>query len=350
MFQKARLKLTAFYLLIIMTVSIAFSVMIYRGLTLELARGLRMQARRMAPREDVGPNWEFPKGLPAEPFPLGIHQEVFEESQRRIAVQLILINLGILVFSGGAGYFLAGKTLKPIADMVDEQKRFIADASHELRTPLTAMKAETEVVLRDRKLDLRLAKQQLASNLEEVDKLKSLTDYFLRLNKYQDFKSQLAFEKFNFSLAVEEACERLKSLAEEKKIRIIKKTEKVLIEADKTSLIELATILLENAIKYSHKEGRVIISIETRGGNAFLRVEDFGIGIKALDLPHIFDRFYRANSSRTKNIVQGYGLGLALAKSIVELHKGKIAVESVAGEGSTFMVVLPLKQKCNPIS
>ena len=191
MFQKARLRLTAFYLLIVMTISIVFSLVIYRGLTLELGRGLRMQAWRILSKEEFGegePDYRvfprrelFRERLSGEPVPFEIYQEVFDEARKRIAWQLALINLGIFVFSGGAGYFLAGRTLRPIAEMVEAQKRFVADASHELRTPLTAIKTATEVALRDKKLNLQSAKAQLTSTLEEIDTLKSPTFYFFQL-------------------------------------------------------------------------------------------------------------------------------------------------------------------------
>ncbi|OGY19605.1 MAG: hypothetical protein A2900_00640 [Candidatus Chisholmbacteria bacterium RIFCSPLOWO2_01_FULL_50_28] len=355
MFQKARLRLTAFYLLIVMTISIVFSLVIYRGLTLELGRGLRMQAWRILSKEEFGegePDYRvfprrelFRERLSGEPVPFEIYQEVFDEARKRIAWQLALINLGIFVFSGGAGYFLAGRTLRPIAEMVEAQKRFVADASHELRTPLTAIKTATEVALRDKKLNLQSAKAQLTSTLEEIDTLKSLTDYFLKLTKYQDSRAQFPFEPFRLSEACEEAISRLRVIAKERKIRVVGDFTDVTVEANKTSITELVSILLDNAICYSREHARVIVHVGSQKNSAFVRVEDFGIGIQASDIPHVFTRFYRADSSRTKKVVKGYGLGLSIAKSIVELHRGKIEVQSTVDRGSTFTVWLPLKQK-----
>ncbi len=342
MFRSARLKLTGWYLLIIMIVSVSFSLGVYDLLTLELNRvesihRLRIERRLpMGPRGVLGPDIEneFPRSLMLDP-------NLIAETKNRLLLNLALINIIILGSSALAGYFLAGRTLKPIAQMLDEQRQFVADASHELRTPLTAIKTETEVALRDKKLD-RKSKQLLVSNLEEIDKLKSLTDYFLTLNKYQDSNAKLSFETFNLSEVMENACNKLHSLAKEKKIKIVKNLKDIFIEANKISITEVITILLDNAIKYSRPEGKINISIQAKRNEVLMIIEDNGIGIKAQDIPHIFNRFYRADSSRTKNMIQGYGLGLSIAKSIVDFHKGKITVKSVPNKGSTFTVYLPI--------
>lgn len=342
MFKSARLKLTGWYLLIVMLISVSFSLVIYRMLTLELNRvqvihqlriehGLPEGFRNIPPPNDGN---EFLHVLMLDP-------ELIAETKNRLLLNLALINLIILGSSAVAGYFLAGRTLKPIAEMVDEQRRFVADASHELRTPLTAIKTETEVALRDKKLDKK-SKQLLASNLEEIDKLKSLTDYFLTLSKYQDSNAKFPFETLNLSETIENACNKLHSLAKEKKIKIVKNLKEVQVEANKISITEVATILLDNAIKYNRPEGKINISIQTRRNEALIIIEDNGIGIKAQDIPYIFNRFYQADSSRTKNVVKGYGLGLSIAKSIICLHKGKITVKSTLNKGSTFTVYLPI--------
>lgn len=342
MFKSARLKLTAWYLLIIMIVSVSFSLGVYKLLTLELNRVERVHRLRIERGLPMGP-----KGIPLPnienelPRSLMLDPDLIAEAKNRLKLILALINIGILGSSAAAGYFLAGKTLKPIAQMVDEQRRFVADASHELRTPLTAIKTETEVALRDKKLDKK-TKRLLTSNLEEIDKLKSLTDYFLTLSKYQDNDGKLPFEQFNLSQSVEDASCRLQSLAEKKKIKIVKNLRDVSIEANKTSITEVATILLDNAIKYSRSEGKINISIQTKRNEALMIIEDNGIGIKEQDIPYIFNRFYQTDSSRAKNVIKGYGLGLSIAKSIICLHRGKITVKSVFGKGSTFTVYLPI--------
>jgi two-component system, OmpR family, sensor histidine kinase CiaH len=352
MFRKARIKLTAFYLLIIMTISIVFSLVVFQTLTMELVRGLRVQAWRTIPDENLGqtiPDYQiFPHndlfggrlfhGQPPE----NIHSQVFEEAKQRVALRLILLNLGILIFSGGAGYYLAGRTLKPIGEMIDEQKKFIADASHEMRTPLSVLKTEIEVTLRNKSLKINEAKDQLISNLEEVNKLKSLTDYFLRLSNYQDANKKIPKENFDLSKVINEVMLNYKKSAQEKKIGITSDLESVEILANRISISELISVIIDNAIKYSSNGQKINISLKSQGKKAIVTIQDFGKGIRKEDLPYVFNRFYRADSFRANTDTDGYGLGLSIAKSIVELHNGEIKLESEENKGSTFTIILPL--------
>ncbi|MDE2590442.1 MAG: hypothetical protein KGL95_12355, partial [Patescibacteria group bacterium] len=162
MFQSARLKLTTWYLLIIMVISLAFSFVIYAGSTNEYGRLLRMQKFHQDHPEFQlrilqGNNIQIEQ-LP-EPSP--VDTQVIEDAEFRLLERLGIVNLIILVLSAGAGYFLAGRTLKPIKQMVDDQNRFITDASHELNTPLTSLRTGIEVNLRDKKLTLSKAKEVL---------------------------------------------------------------------------------------------------------------------------------------------------------------------------------------------
>ena len=151
MFQKTRIKLTAWYLLIIMLVSISFSAVIFKMLTAELDRLEHVEILRI--------QRQFP------PPPLLLDPETIEEVKGRLLLRLLSVNLFILAGSALAGYFLAGRTLRPIAEMIEEQNRFISDASHELRTPLTALKSEIEVNLRNKNMTLVESKNLLRSNL-----------------------------------------------------------------------------------------------------------------------------------------------------------------------------------------
>ncbi len=337
MFHSARLKLTAWYLLIIMLVSISFSLVIYNMLHLEVQRFEMAQRFRIERRF-------IDRGAPPPPVSFR-DTDLVKETEQRIALMLVVVNAGILVISGVFGYFLAGRTLKPIMEMVDEQNRFISDASHELRTPLTALKSSMEVHLRDKKLALSDAKNLIAGSIVEVDKLQVLSDSLLQLAQYQKSNHQTKFEKLDVAEAVNEAVKKITPLARKKDIVIAGDITKGEIEGNRYSLEELVVILLDNAIKYSPEKAKVTISAGRSDGNILISIRDKGPGIDKKDLPHIFDRFYRADSTRSKEKVSGYGLGLSIAKQIVEMHRGSISVESEAKKGTTFTVKLPVLAK-----
>jgi signal transduction histidine kinase len=331
MFTKTRLTLTAWYLLIIMLISLAFSLVIYRGAESELQRSLRIQSIRFQREQGIF----LPPGI----YPQ-INTDLLTELDDRIKLTLILVNLGILGFSGAAGYFLAGKTLKPIERMLTEQKRFVADASHELRTPLTAMRTEIEVAMRDKKLNLIGAKRLLKSNLEETDKMQKLSNYLLTLSKYQTTNSPFKKEPLDLASIIQTVIDKYTLTASQKNLQLISKARNIMVEANKESLLELINILVDNAIKYSRPKGKIVISTDKTGSSTSFSVHDNGIGIDPFDLPHIFDRFYRADSSRSKSKTDGYGLGLSIAKEIVDHHGGTINVESSLKAGTTFKVKL----------
>ncbi|MDO8657133.1 MAG: HAMP domain-containing sensor histidine kinase [Candidatus Levybacteria bacterium] len=332
MFQSARLKLTAWYLVIIMVISIFFSFAIYTGVNVEFRRFERMQ-ERIKERQD--------EGLPFNGRPR-FNPEVINQARARVITILGIINLSILGIAGATGYFLAGRTLKPIKKMVDEQNRFIEDASHELRTPLTSLRSEIEVGLRNKKLNLENSKMLLQSNLEEVVSLQMLSDNLLELAQTE--KSINSFDFTNVSIidVIDNAIKKLDGPIKEKQIKIEKKVEDVNIPGIQDRVKELFVLLLDNAIKYNPPKSKISIKTERDNGMIKITVKDNGIGIEEEDLPYVFDRFYRASKSRSKEQVSGYGLGLSIAKKIVILHNGTIAIESKINKGTTFVVELPL--------
>ena len=342
MFHKTRLKLTAWYLLIIMVVSIFFSTFIYFGATREFNRIIRIeQFRNLHPEVNESyiqrPVWENENiPLPRQPDP-----RLIQDANIRVLEGLIGINLIILCLSALAGYFLAGRTLKPIKDMVDEQNRFITDASHELNTPLTSLKTSIEVNLRDKKLTLEKSKQVLLSNLEEVNNLQALSEELIEITQYQKANGNFQLSKTDIANVVKNAVLKIKPQADKKQIKISTKVSKTSINADERSLTELFIILLDNAVKYSPQKKNIEVKSVISDSKLKIIVKDNGIGIDKQDLPFIFERFYRADKSRTKQQVAGYGLGLSIAKRIVSLHSGTINVESARGKGTSFIVVFP---------
>lgn len=339
MFNSARLKLTAWYLLIIMLISVSFSTVIFQVSSRELERFDRLQRSRIERHllEGIPGLFEGPRTLP--PF---LDPALVQETKNRLLLILVAINSGILVISGVTGYFLAGRTLNPIREMVEEQNRFISDSSHELRTPLTALKSSLEVGLRDKSLNLKEAKSLIAESIAEVNKLHSLADGLLQMAQYQKPSADTKREKISLLELISKAVQKLEPLAKEKGIIIRNRAQDVQIEGNPFSLSDLWVILLDNAIKYSPKDKTIKISSQRLDGFVRVAVEDKGMGIDKKDLPHIFDRFYRADSARSRVDTGGYGLGLSIAKKIVDLHRGSIAAKSRLGKGSVFTVSLPL--------
>lgn len=337
MFHSARIKLTVWYLLIIMLISISFSVAMYNIIASELNRvelAQRLRIERGLP--------ERPRLFPQRPF--SIDPDLVEDTKNRLVLILAAVNFAILGASAAAGYFLAGKTLKPIAEMVDEQNRFITDASHEIRTPLTSLKSEIEVNLRDKSLNLTDAKKLLTSNLEEVNNLQVLSDSLIRLTKYQRKNNNNQAAKISFKKVIDEAMRKVARLAKNKNIKIVGKVANYDVFGNQQLLTEMFVIFLDNAVKYSSKNTKVYLTAKKTDGHLLVSIEDQGMGITEKELPHLFNRFFRGDKSRNKMAVAGYGLGLSIAKQIISEHHGSIDVKSKVNKGTTFTIKLPAKR------
>ncbi|MBI5044427.1 MAG: hypothetical protein HZC02_00695 [Candidatus Levybacteria bacterium] len=336
MFESARLKLTAQYLAIIMAISLLFSIAIYTRVTSEFGRFERMQVRIQDElKEEKVPsipnrNLVFRVGRP--------DPAIIQDARKRIVVALAGINIAIFLFSGAAGYFLAGKTLRPIKKMVDEQHRFITDASHELRTPLTSLRTGLEVELREKKISPQRTKKLLENALEDVIGLQSLSERLLELAQNGYLVDPALMTKTSLSFLVEQAVKKVQPLADVKKINIKQNVKNIPLICVSDRLVEVFIILLDNAIKYSKGGTTVIINSKKIKDHVLIQVVDQGVGISKESLFHIFDRFYRVDSSRSD--VKGYGLGLSIAKKIVSSHGGEISVKSELGKGTTFTILL----------
>lgn len=332
MFHKASIRLATFYLVIIMIISMFFSFSLYHVSIQEFDRQLGRQNN-------------FVQDFPG--FPSNFEQRFFRERQSeyneakdRVLSRLILINLLILIGGGVVSYYLAKKTLEPIEEAHAAQTRFTADASHELRTPIAAMRTEIEVALMNNKLTLSEAKTLLNSNLEELEKLTALSEGLLSLSRMEN--QELAMQPVDITDICQAAIERTEPLASNKKVTITSDIEpNLVLNGDKASLAEVLIILLDNAIKYSPQKSKVTFSANSEGDQIVISVKDHGQGIKASDIPHIFERFYRADSARTKEDANGYGLGLSIAKNVIDMHKGTIQVDSKPEKGTTMTVLIP---------
>ena len=228
---------------------------------------------------------------------------------------------------------------QPVEDALESQTRFSSDAAHELRTPLTIMQSEIEVGLRDKKATKQSHASLLQSNLDEVGHMRTLTDRLLLLANNHD----IALGPTSLEAVAIEAVNHTIPLAQAKRISIENKAGAITVVGNTASLTDAVVILLDNAIKYSPAKSTVSLTTSVKGKHAELRVVDTGPGIPVKDLPHIFDRFYRADTSRSAQNVAGHGLGLSIAKQIVAAHHGRIVARPNAkGKGTTFTITLPL--------
>lgn len=232
--------------------------------------------------------------------------------------------------------------LARLEDSFLSERRFIQDVSHELKTPLTILKGELEVALKKARSPVEYA-AVLASNLEETEKMSLIVGDLLTLARFDNREVRLERAGVNLKSLLDSLIKKLSGLAEKSGIGIELSAPAALeVEADSGQLSRLFLNLLDNAIKYSGPGGTIKIAINDQGGRPAVTITDFGAGIKAEDLPHIFNRFYRADSSRSSS---GFGLGLAIAKSIAEAHGAEIKAESTPGAGSAFTVIFPTTTK-----
>jgi len=346
MFKTARIKLTAWYLLIIMSVSLMFSTAIFRILTSELDRFERIARNRIERRlleQHMFPDFGGPR--PFEPAFLS-NPELIEETKQRIIFALLIVNGVVLVLSGAFGFLLAGRTLKPIQNMVEEQNRFIADASHELKTPLTSLKSAFEVYLRSKNQNHKEANEIITDSLVEVDRMQILAESLLTSLRYKTENNHIRFEVNGLDEIINEAVKKISSKAKEKEIIINSASTDLTVFVDKQSIINMLVIVLDNAIKYGKKGGRVDLSVKNLKNFSEISIKDNGCGISKENLPFIFDRFYRADESRSNSgSVGGFGLGLSIAKQIIKLHNGTIKASSIQNKGTIITIKIPIKVK-----
>lgn len=218
-------------------------------------------------------------------------------------------------------------------------QRFTADASHELRSPISFMRTVAEYGLGNPAVD-RESREAFEEILVEADAASRLLENMLELARADSGRQEFRFEGLDLSELIEELRTRALPLAEAKQqALIVDRKVRARVSGDRASLRRLLWTLVDNAIKYTPNGGRIVLSVGAARNGTALEVRDTGIGIPAALLPRVFERFFRADPSRTG--VEGAGLGLAIAKWIADMHQASISVESTEGRGTVFRVVFP---------
>ncbi len=337
---------------------------------------IRFRVRRL-PRDGSGVG-AVVTAAPTSDVPFGPAQLL-----RSIAVVSPMILLGSLAL----GYWQAGRGLRPLKQMTEELeaitdgrslhrrlpvagaardevsrlgvtvngmlarleqsfaslRRFTADASHELKTPLMVFRAGVERALTHPGTPPE-SLEALDETLEQINQMSELVDGLLTLARADEGRAPLALEQHDVAALVTEAAETAEILGAETGVAVSveRPTEPVILEVDPSRIRQLLLNLVTNAVKYTPAGGRVRLGLEDRGWEVAITVADTGVGVAAGDLPHIFDRFWRADVARSRTGDRaGAGLGLAITKWIAEAHGGAITVQSRPNRGTTFIVTLP---------
>ena len=226
-------------------------------------------------------------------------------------------------------------------DAFQHISRFSADASHELRTPLTVLRGELEAVAGRQPLSQEV-RETLGSALEEAERLTKIIESLLAISRLDAGEARMERMRLDLAELAAATTEQMRLLAEDKDISLqYEGAEQVEVEGDRARLKQVVVNLLDNAIKYTPPGGAVRVTVRADGDRAVLEVRDSGVGIPADALPHIFKRFYRVDKARSRQM-GGTGLGLSIVKSICAAHGGRVAAQSVEGEGSRFRAELPL--------
>jgi signal transduction histidine kinase len=232
------------------------------------------------------------------------------------------------------------RTLAPVQHIHEQQKQFVSDVAHELRTPLSIMSGELEVALRKERTPADY-RQVLNSSKQETDRLIELSENLLFLARTDQGRQAIEFERVDITDLIGSIIAGLQaeSMRKGTTIHFQPEEEPTFARGQAGMLRRLFLNLTHNAIQYTPSQGKIWISLSTSKEYVEVKVRDTGAGIPPEEQEKIFNRFYRVEPSRSRT--KGYGLGLAICKSIVELHHGRITVRSALGQGSTFTVVLP---------
>lgn len=342
MFRSARLKLTLFYLAILLGFSLILTISIRVMAEREYNRSQSAQLGEVKhmfvgfPWKDV--TTEVTVTRPDRAL-RSIQSDEAVMVRQHLNRDFAVINGLALLVGGALSYWFAGRTLRPIEQAHRAQARFASDASHELRTPLAAMRVENEVFLRQPNITDKEAREQIESNLEEVQRLETLSTNLLALSHYE--YAMLPLDTLDPTELVAGAIVQNQKMLDTRHVKVEQHIKPAKITGNQESLTQLLSILLDNARKYGPRDGLVTIKGYRQSGEYLIQVIDQGPGIADADLPHIFERLYRGDRARTSK-TGGYGLGLALAQEICRANRASIEATNAKQGGACFTIRLEL--------
>jgi signal transduction histidine kinase len=315
-FARARRGLAIRYLLLFAVVLVAFSILFLAVLAVVLQQDF-----------DIAPELSDEAAA----------RLAYDRTIERIALALVLANAAVLAILGVAGYYLAGRTLRPIQEAHDRQRRFVADASHEMRGPITAIQSTAEAAL-GTTADGPTHERALETILDASGRLGRLTTDLLTLARTEQGLPGPAPDVVDLSVVVAEEVERFRSALPEQPPSIkLSLTEDLLVRADPSELARIVGNLLDNALRYGAEP--VQVRTYALDAKAIVEVADQGPGIALADAARIFEPFYRVRADTAAP--PGSGLGLAIASELAQRHGGRLTIDSSPGSGARFRLEVP---------
>ena len=317
MFERARRRLALRYLAVLVVVLAAFSLVFLATIVIVLR-----------PAFDVAEDATTDEAV----------QRAYERSVQRIAIALVVADGAVVVLVGAAAYFLADRTLRPIRQAHERQRRFVGDASHEMRNPLAAIRSTAESTL-DGPPDPDRERAALAAILVASERLSSLTDDLLLLARSEEGLLEPRRQRLDLSVVAAEVAEEARAASAAPEAIVVTLAPDLVVEADDEEIRRIVANLVDNALRYAQGGGPVRVQTRLIDGQAVVEVADRGPGIAAADLDRIFEPFYRVRADVEAG--PGSGLGLAIAADLAARNGGRLTVESHPGEGATFRLHLP---------
>jgi signal transduction histidine kinase len=336
MLKEARIKLTILYSILFLFMFWAFSIGLYFWVNNSFGESYTAQVKE----QQQGGEFE---GEFAD------QEKIFiaiagDTAMVQLRNTLLILNGGLLIIIPALAMVLTRKTLTPVQQIYEQQKQFVSDVSHELRTPLSIMSGEMEIALKKNRTTSEYI-QVITSSRQELNSLTNLVENLLFLTRIDQGKSFLQSEKVDLTDVINNVIAILQEKYKKKKIELkfIPADESISFSGQISLFRQLFFNIIDNAIIYTPENGKIDISLSDTISNIIVNVTDTGIGIAPQDQKKVFERFYRADLSRSQK--KGYGLGLAICQSIVSLYKGQINITSVLGKGTAVKVYLPKPDK-----
>lgn len=271
-------------------------------------------------------------------------REISSEMNSRKQLLFTMIKAVILfcILTYFIAIYLTKKALKPIEITWNKQAKFIQDASHELRTPITIVSSKLEGLLKHPNNTINDELESIADAMNETRRLKKMINDLLTLTK-EDYVEVMQKEDLDLEALVKDLCDDFFDIAmiQNKTLKISSNLKHKNILSDKNKLRQLLVIFLDNAFKYTEEEDYIKISLNEKDEKIIIKIEDNGLGIKKEELPHLFDRFFRSENVRNKDI-DGSGIGLSIAKVICDGLKYKLEVDSEYGKWTEFKIIIPV--------